>query len=598
MAPELATQMATIQADDEREENGGEQRNLEDMEIFDNLGEVNATDMVEGWEDMGEEEDPAQAGNDTGNMEEEDKQGRGDQAKDVVSYMQMAARSGPMTLFASHLARLQAHLESMTVTQRANIIKYMQGKLDKWREDWVLALDSVSRDRADRLWALLITYQGEPGCIEDKDARWAEARWTELVEMLRIDAVQMDGVGPFRLPGTLVEIEDSQTGGATSSGEAAAAGQVMVQRRPQGPWEPATRLEEEELARKDADDEQVRVQQQQHDEELWAAHQAAKARDWDDWAVDSEMNNPSSPRARPSKRYKIRVSVMDKDHNELDTADMEAEVDEGDVPVVTVAMQNVTAQNEGEVDRPEERTALEKAVTTKGEGKPEASDEDQAETELVEETEGNLDEMVNAELTDLGSILDTVMGREWSQLFVQRQVDEDMVVKRWGRAVLEVFEVNRAMVEMNKEIQGSGVMTSEADNGRELAKNEEREEGCEVGDDAPQGMSEGCGRHGPSMKDELRVRNMSEEGSEASSGAKVFPTREIVAGNRRGDEGEGSVADRNGGEVQDGSEPEQQQLMDTQLDVPLENIGAAMDVVEPAEMAAAGSTTEVAGNGS
>ena len=350
IAPELAIQMEEVQAGEENEENEDELCYLEGMEIFDDLGEMNATEMVEGWEEALEEGEILEEGFDTGCLDEDDKQGQGDHAKDFVSYMQVTARPGPMTLFASHLARLQAHLESMTVLQRANIIKYLQGKLDKWREEWILALTSVSRDRADRLWALLITYQGEPGCIEDKDARWAEARWAELVDMLRIDAVRMEEVGPFRLPGTLVEIEDSQTGGATSSGGTTSSGEVMVQRKPQGPWEPATKLEEEELARKDADDEQVRRLQQQHDEELWAAHQAARARDWDDWAVDSEMNNPSSSQERPSKRFKIRVSVMDQDHNELDIADMEAEMEAGDVPVITVAMQEEAARREREAE--------------------------------------------------------------------------------------------------------------------------------------------------------------------------------------------------------------------------------------------------------
>ena len=258
-----------------------------------------------------------------------------------------------------------------------------------------------------------------------------------------------------------------------------------------------------------------------------------------------------------------------------------------------------------------EMEALEKKGTSSTADKQGTSDADQAETEAVAAAEENLDEMVNAEIADLGSILDTVMGREWFQLFVQGQVDEDMVAKRWGTAALEIFEVNRAMVELTeeelREVQGNRAEKGEGSQDCEMDKGEERREewrdmASDDGDAAPRGVPEGQEGSGLQVEDQLRVRDMSEEGSEASSGAKVFPAREVVAGNRReAGEAEGAVDSGGDGDHAE-NENEQQLLLDTQFDAPLENTGAEMDVLESSGMAAAGSSTgsstEVAGNGS
>ena len=47
-------------------------------------------------------------------------------------------------------------------------------------------------------------------------------------------------------------------------------------------------------------------------------------------------------------------------------------------------------------------------------------------------TVDEVDEHIDPDLTDLGAIMDTVMGRQWFQLYVNREVDDEMVRKRWG----------------------------------------------------------------------------------------------------------------------------------------------------------------------
>ena len=62
-----------------------------------------------------------------------------EQEADTVSGMQIAAKVRPTTVFASYLARMQAHFESMTAEQRANIIHLLYGVLETWRSEWAMS---------------------------------------------------------------------------------------------------------------------------------------------------------------------------------------------------------------------------------------------------------------------------------------------------------------------------------------------------------------------------------------------------------------------------------------------------------------------------
>ena len=230
MAPHLATQ-APAPLEDEGEMAMEPDKEVNQEDWVDVELEVNGTEMVDGcWEpDMAPDLAPAAEPNEP--------------TDDACSYIQVAAKAGPTTVFASYLARLQAHFESMTKPQRESIIDHLHKKLNAWRDSWVMSLTSVSRDRADRLWALLVTYQGEETCIQANDAEWAEARWAEVVDMLQIDAVRAADVGDFRLPhpSGMVVVEDTQLEG---QGERATSSEdVMVRQAPGADWEKATATE-------------------------------------------------------------------------------------------------------------------------------------------------------------------------------------------------------------------------------------------------------------------------------------------------------------------------------------------------------------------
>ena len=511
---------------------------------------VNVTEMVEGWLEGSGDTPPPLA-----------------EEADFCSHMQVAAKVRATTAFASYLARLQAHFESMTKQQSANIIHFLHKKLEEWRGKWIMALTSVSRDRADRLWALLITYQGDPDCITEKDRSGAESRWKEVVEMLQIDAVKEANVEDFRLPNQsrVVRIEDTQHERASSSGD------VLVQRRPGETWTDATEEERDELRRHDETVKEEETRQAEHDEWLWQSHKAAEARSWDEWAMKTELEGPArTPRERPLKRFRVKVSVIDSEHNELAVADLKGEVDVNDVPQVNVIVQERVVQIPVQEEMEQEQQELDdshrekeaNSDKTKGEGKHELdinegthaddNEEDKAETLAVPSPEGDIDEGVDAEMTDLEAILETVMGRQWFQLFVQRQVDEEMVKKRWGAMVLEVFQVNRDMMDMAEEQEQHGV--------------------------GPRAMEMRMG------EGDVNVRPMWDNSSStASSGAKVFPKITVVAG-RRGTE-ESVEADSH---LEVNTATSEEQVMPNRGDVAVLGGGGSGDDVAASEVADSG----------
>ena len=159
-----------------------------------------------------------------------------------------------------------------------------------------------------------------------------------------------------------------------------------------------------------------------------------------------------------------------------------------------------------------------------------------------------------------------------------------MVSKRWGQRVLEIFEVNRAMMELDEDgprgederhlppgHPRSSATRQRDSGGRRSPRVDEWQEGHGARDE-----QEGPGLHraapgfGEAAADDLKVRRFSEDSqdSQGSSGAKVFPEREIVAGNRKAEDREDDMELAQA--VVDGGPDsiEQQELLDTQLDGP------------------------------
>ena len=229
-----------------------------------------------------------------------------------LSLVQTFSRTTPVTLFASKVLQLQAHFDSMEPEKAARISSLMQSRLLAWRGRWSLPSRSVSRDRVERLCAVLAAFEmeGYEEAAQETEATWAETQWNWVAPYLESDAMEGGAEGDTIPDETL---PPTQVGGACGSGD------VMVQRRPHGLWEEATEEEKAEIRRHDAAEREDRLKQQQHDEWLWSKVEEQKQQEkqvrehqaWEDWAVRAEMDRSS--RQRPAKRFRLQVVVVDKE---------------------------------------------------------------------------------------------------------------------------------------------------------------------------------------------------------------------------------------------------------------------------------------------
>ena len=375
---------------------------------------------------------------------------------DEASMVQTFARTRPVTLFASKTLQLQAHFDSMEADKAARIVAMMRRWMTAWRQKWRMPAVSVSRDRVERLRAVLAAYEDEH-CGEDvtelndaDELQWARTQWSLLEPYMEADATttcaEEETVMNESLPNT-------QLGGASGSAD------VMVRRRPEGPLEEATATEIEELRQHDELERDERLTQQEHDRWLWDMveeqkrheERAKRHQQWEDWAVQSEMDRGS--RQRPLKKFRLQVVVLDKEGNELATADMHGPVGMHETPQVNFVLSMETVMEEERQQLEQCEVEQEREQGEDG-GAPPTSD---AETVPVAVP----DPLLELEVTALEDIVSTTLCREWFRLWCAGHVDDDMVLKKWGQQVLDTFEINKAMVEMGESSQVDRLLVGE-----------------------------------------------------------------------------------------------------------------------------------------
>ena len=385
---------------------------------------------------------------------------------EATAMVQTFARTRPVTLFASKALQLQAHLDSMEVDKAARIVASMQQWLTQWRQRWQMAAVSVSRDRVERLCAVLAAYEQEE-CGERvaeaanaEELEWARTQWNLLTPYMEADATAVCVEGETVMNETL---PSTQMGGASGSGD------VMVRRRPDGPLEEATAAELEEMKQHDEDDRQVLLSQQEHDRWLWDTieeqkrqeERAKRHQQWEDWAVKSEMDENS--RHRAVKRFRLQVVVVDKEGNELATTDLQGPVGESEVPQVNFVLSMETVP-----ETEQQQAAQQQAALAEEDGRAEAMPPSDAETVPVHVPEP----LLEMEVTALEDIVSSTLYREWFRLWCANQIDDEMVIGKWGKQVLDTFEINRAMVEMGEASQVDKLLM-EAESEKESANDDE-----------------------------------------------------------------------------------------------------------------------------
>ena len=370
-----------------------------------------------------------------------------EQQHEEMNLMQTLTGTRATTFFGSRMAMLQFHLESMEVQQANHIVRFFQAKLQKWRSEWIMGLRSVSRDRVERLCAVLAAYETEndESIAQGADATWAQNQWAYLEEHLAIDAHRLQEEAAC-------QVVENDTLPHTQAGSSTPQGVTLVRRTPEGPWEKASTGEEEELRAHDADEQQQREGQQRHDECIWETMQKQKeeerkaraSQSWDDWAMTSEMEGAT--RSRPVKKFRLDVTVKDKEGNELATTVLEGDTETDDVPQVVLGMQTEIVETEAAPASPSSTSPHGRAQELGAEDEAGAS-----EAETIAVAAQACPEL--SDLATLEDVLASTMRREWFDLWCCNQVDSEMVERKFGRKILETFEINRAMIEMDEASQ-------------------------------------------------------------------------------------------------------------------------------------------------
>ena len=217
---------------------------------------------------------------------------------------------------------------------------------------------------------------------------------------------------------------------ASSSGDAAGALDeddeyegILVRRAPDREWEKPTQRETREIMQHDAELKAEAARQEKEDREAFQRFQASRLQDWEDWAMTTEMNSPPEPAL---KRVRVVMVLGSQGGDTAAEGVLEGTMAADASPMVTMTMSHTLL---GQPAEP--------LITG-----PPTPDTVQVPDNHVAEQLAKADAP-----EDLDTFLQTEHGQRWLENWKTGQVDDDMVVARWGAEVLELFVVTRTIQE-------------------------------------------------------------------------------------------------------------------------------------------------------
>ena len=350
--------------------------------------------------------------------------------QETLSLVQQGQVVGPGT-FAKKLLELQAAWEHKGKTAAAAEAKELSRQLE------TLGEGSSKRvmDRRARLKALLVAYDTEMAAMDDMQAAGLGTTWESLC--------------PFIVEGDVEACNATEMAGSSAAGALDSDDEkegILVKRRPEENWKPATKEEIEELRRHDRqqqEEEEEEEEQQRADAEAHSSLEAARAQEWEDWAMFSELR-PASTNPGPRKRVKAMVTMATSQGQTVATGIMEADVLQTEEVLLQFTLkESMLAENDQEKDMEEQREAP-----------PTPSTVHISETQL----EHHARHAQELQMQDVD--LDTFMNsRERSavyQQWMQGDLSDARVSGLWGKDVLELFRVTRTIEEDSQALNTQG----------------------------------------------------------------------------------------------------------------------------------------------
>ena len=308
-------------------------------------------------------------------------------------------------------------MEKMSKTRARKIARTLLERVERLKDD---GKGMRSRDRRLRLTALLVAFDeggGDdvPGKVcNDASRAWEPGwLWARVERYLRED-----------------ESSSKTHERASSSGDAAGAldeddeSEGILVRRAEGrDWEKPTPLEVQEILQHDAEVRAEAAQQEREDTKAFQRYQAGKLQDWEDWALTSEMNSQPEP---SRKRVRVVMVMGASNGNTVAEGVMEGIMAADAHPMVTMTMSQEMLG-----------AAVDQMVTG-----PPTPDTIPAQDHTTKEQGSRAEDMV-----DLDRFMMTEHGNRWYMNWMSGQIDDSMVLARWGKEILELFAVTKTIQE-------------------------------------------------------------------------------------------------------------------------------------------------------
>ena len=335
--------------------------------------------------------------------------------EELSSLVQRNVATGPGN-FAKLLTDLQAKFETKGKREAALVAKKLGGRL----QTVGVGASRRATDRRDRLQALLVVYDQEDLPYEEQDTAEFDTIWDDMCPFL-VES-QVGGInGTAR--------STSSAAGALDSDDDREG--ILVRRAPEEGWKPATKEEAEELRQHDQQVREEAEAQAHADEETFRSLLASRAREWEDWAMFTELHNTGTPR----KRARAMVTLATKQGTTLDQRTLE-----GVVPPMEEVMVQVTIQEdyEGNNNRDAEEDAEEGAPSTPATVR---ITDTQVGRQLLEAG------MMRLQTVDLDTFMNSKEGTSLYKLWTEGGIGGEEISRRWGKDVMELFQVTRTIEE-------------------------------------------------------------------------------------------------------------------------------------------------------
>ena len=337
--------------------------------------------------------------------------------QDELSLVQTTRVVGPGT-FAKLLVDLQANLEMKGKVVASSAARHLSRRLQSMQE----GSGKRMADRRDRLRALLVAYGNEETGLEEGEAPEVDLIWNSICPFIT-EENDKTAETEQRASGSaagVFDIHDERDG-------------ILVQRRPGEDWKPATKQEANELLHHDRQVQEEEQAQARADAEAFTSLEAARARQWEDWALHSEMQAPTQTRKR------VRATVVMGTQQGTTVQEI---VMQGDVAATeTVMLTFVVSESLIE----EGRDQISAGTNATQEGAPPTPStipvtETQVERQLLGAQTGRPRDV------DLDGFMNTEEGREGFQQWTAGSINDDSVRERWGKDdVLELFQVMKTI---------------------------------------------------------------------------------------------------------------------------------------------------------